>query len=400
MAISFVGSSNVANGLAQGTSAVVPRPPGVVNGDFLLAFISIGNVGAVVPPAGWADIPLGTFTAPNLQCRAYWKVAAGEPVSWTWTFPNTSYVGIAHATRGVGAVFGAAQGDDGLSLLAHTTPVVAAPSGGWLVSSWTGRNLLALGWAPPAGDTERQDVTGGLIILLNVSHAVDDTNASVVAGNYSKTTNSLIAVRALDALVSLSPLLDPLLAVPVDGRAVFDTSVLGVGLLADPLDTFAVFGAATLGLGLLPASVDTVQDFGVSVVVPGEVFLFPLVLDGRHLLSVAEVVPGEVVLGGMPLVTVQDFGASSVEPGEVVLLPPPVTAVDDFDGPHEVMLGFAISDFSVDFYAVFGDALLGRQIGSDVEPFLVPNPFVVDTFEHVGAAGLIFNSVAASGPCC
>ena len=209
MAISFVGSSFVANGLAAGTSATLPRPGGTADGDRLLAFISIGHNGAIGAPAGWTEVPLTDVAFGTLQSRIYTKVANAEPASWVWTFSSAAYVGIAHATRGVGGIFAADQDDDGISLLVHTTPTLPAPSGAWLVSSWTGRNLLALGWSPPAGDTERQDVVGGLLILLNVNHAVDDTNGPVAAGSYSKSAATLVAVRAFDALVVLAPTLDP-----------------------------------------------------------------------------------------------------------------------------------------------------------------------------------------------
>ena len=246
--ITFVGSSNVSNGVAQGTSAVVPKPGSVVNGDFLLAFVSIGNTGTIGAPAGWTEVSLGTNTAPNLQNRIYFKVASGEPASWTWTFSSAAYVGICHATRGAGTVFAANQSDDGLSLLAHTTPVVAAPANAWLVSSWTGRNLLALGWSPPSGDVERQDVVGGLLILLNVNHAVDDTNGPVAAGNHSKTANTLIAVRSLNALVALAPVLDPVMLGEVKSPLSFGTPGVGLDLGVPQVLAPVTFGSSELSL--------------------------------------------------------------------------------------------------------------------------------------------------------
>src|SRR5689334_18499080 len=101
MAISFVGSSNVSNGIAQGASAVVPKPAGTVDGDFILAFISVGNNNTITAPAGWTELSLTTnFAGATLQNRIYWKVASSEPASWTWTFTSSAYVGIAHTTRG------------------------------------------------------------------------------------------------------------------------------------------------------------------------------------------------------------------------------------------------------------------------------------------------------------
>ena len=262
--ISFVGSSNVANGLAQGTSAIVPRPVGVLDGDRLLAFISIGHTGAITAPAGWSEVPLGVNTVgATLQNRIYTKVASSEPASWTWTFTSAAYVGIAHATRGVGGIFAAQQSDDGLALLGHTTPILPAPVNAWLVSSWTGRSLLALGWAPPAGDAERQDVIGGLLVLLNVNHAVDDTAGPVAAGNYSKTATTLLAVRALDALVVLAPTLDPVTLGPLKSPASFGTfSIEHTLTLPDVLKSPITFGSFIAELNVTAQAILAPVAFG------------------------------------------------------------------------------------------------------------------------------------------
>lgn len=299
MAISFVGSSNVSNGLAQGTSAIVPRPVGVIDGDRLLAFISIGNNGAITPPAGWSELVLATNTAGvTLQNRIYTKVAASEPASWTWTFTSAAYVGIAHATRGVGGIFAAQQSDDGIALLAHSTPVLPAPAGAWLISSWTGRNLVALGWAPPAGDTERQDVIGGLLVLLNVNHAVDDTAGSVAAGNYSKTAATLIAVRALDALVVLAPVLDPITLGELKSPKSFGSlSIEHTVTLQPPVKSPITFGSSVVEMTVTDLSVKSPNtfapfslEFGISVSpVPSPLtlgtFLAELTIDDPAILS-------------------------------------------------------------------------------------------------------------------
>lgn len=276
MAISFVGSSNTSNGLAAGTSAVIPRPAGVVDGDFLLAFVSIGHTGAITAPAGWTEVPLSVNTAPSLQNRIYRKVAASEPASWTWTFASSAYVGICHATRGVGAVFAAQQSDDGLSLLSHTTPTLPAPNNAWLVSSWTGRNLVALGWAPPAGDSERQDVIGGLLVLLNVNHAVDDTNGPVPSGNYSKTALTLIAVRALDALVVLAPTLDPIQVQPFPAPVTFGSVLIQPSLLLGVIPVPVLIGALSVGHTLTLSDTLSPYLFGTELVEHTADFLNPI----------------------------------------------------------------------------------------------------------------------------
>lgn len=336
-----MGSSFVANGLAQGTSAVLPRPGGTVDGDRLLAFISIGNSGAITAPAGWVELPLTDVAFATLQSRIYTKVASGEPASWAWTFSSAAYVGIAHVTRGVGGIFAADQDDDGVSLLAHTTPNLPAPTGAWLVSSWTGRNLLALGWTPPAGDTERQDVIGGLLILLNVNHAVDDTNNPVAAGSYSKSALTLIAVRAFSGLVVLAPTLDPVQVQALKSPVSFGSLALEPGLLLGVTKSPCNFGDLSVGhtltlthilspylfgtelveLSILTDEIESSVLFGLFGIDP-EITLMPLdrsILEGSYLLEL------ELQLQ-QPLPVPEEFGQLS--PSLLVELPDLLSPVD------------------------------------------------------------------------
>lgn len=441
MSIVFLGSSNVSNGLAQGTSAVVPKPGGVVDGDFLLAFISLGNTGTVVAPAGWTEVVLAVNTAPNLQNRIYWRLASSEPATWTWTFPSAAYVGIVHATRGVSHVFAANQSDDGLSLLAHTTPVIAAPANAWLVSSWTGRNLLALGWAPPAGDTERQDVIGGLLILLNINHAVDDTSAPVVAGNYSKTTNTLLSVRALSGLVALAPTLSPLLPTALDLKAPIAQPVMSRTMLPTALDLKAPFATATLGVGVLPSALDLKAPVGAAVLnrailadiidlksLVGDPIMGPAGLvwtpvNAVHLQVTAELIAGEVFLDAPPVVTFSDLASATITPGQVTIQGTPLPLIDGiseaeiipgevtlfpqslnlshlFSNAEQILLGDLISNESpIDTQALFGTTVFGLQIGSAVTPFVIPPINTVNGYEKFADAQ-IFPVYPYGGVCC
>jgi hypothetical protein len=405
MAISFVGSSNVSNGLAQGTSAVVPKPGGVVNGDFLLAFVSIGNTGAITAPAGWAEVPLGTNTAPNLQNRIYWKVASGEPASWTWTFSSAAYVGICHATRGVSHVFSGNQNDDGLSLLSHTTPVIAAPANAWLVSSWTARNLLALGWSPPAGDTERQDAIGGLLILLNVNHAVDDTNAPVAAGNYSKTANTLTSVRALDGIVALAPVLDPLTVVALDFKALVSAPTVGLGLVGAALDLSVLMALAVMGpVGIVGAPVDSAFVAPTATLTPGEVFLDAVPFDGFYGFGADTLTPGLVTLGASPILLAADVAEPEIIPGEVTVFAEPIPTSFGFTGDEMIVLGYLISN-ETPLVTSFDHPgfLLGLQISSSLTPFLVPPINTVNTylrFPNPPMGAVVYVIPEHGGVCC
>jgi len=81
-------SASAENGVAS--SLVVPRPAGVVNGDLLLAVVNLRHDGTVATePIGWTRIGeelANTGPDGGIYQRAYWRVAAAEPASYTWTF--------------------------------------------------------------------------------------------------------------------------------------------------------------------------------------------------------------------------------------------------------------------------------------------------------------------------
>ncbi|HZM83765.1 MAG TPA: hypothetical protein VFC19_49230 [Candidatus Limnocylindrales bacterium] len=83
MTVAFRAGANVVNGTA-GTSVTVSKPAGTADGDFLLAFIAEVGVGSITPPAGWTLIG-SQANGTDVTLAAYWKPAASEGASWTWT---------------------------------------------------------------------------------------------------------------------------------------------------------------------------------------------------------------------------------------------------------------------------------------------------------------------------
>jgi hypothetical protein len=74
------------------TSLIGTLPAGTVNGDALYACIftasTSSNPGITGVPAGWTL--LDTTTVTNGRMSVYWKVAASEPSTWTWTAGGNS----------------------------------------------------------------------------------------------------------------------------------------------------------------------------------------------------------------------------------------------------------------------------------------------------------------------
>lgn len=81
--IEFVDDNQVLNSTA-GTSVVVPKPAGLVDGQLMVAFISAASVTTFTPPAGWEGIEVQDIGS-SLRLISYWKVASTEGASWTWS---------------------------------------------------------------------------------------------------------------------------------------------------------------------------------------------------------------------------------------------------------------------------------------------------------------------------
>jgi hypothetical protein len=115
MAVAFRSSATAK--YATVTNITVTKPAGTVDGDMLIAFLSVGGAGipTVGAPAGWTlhttytDITAGGFTVRNFL---YWKAASGEGANWQWTFT------LSNAECSVLALTGADP----------TTPIPSAPS--------------------------------------------------------------------------------------------------------------------------------------------------------------------------------------------------------------------------------------------------------------------------------
>lgn len=100
MSITLRSSANVVNGTA-GTSVTVAKPAGTVDGDFLVAFVSRNSSTIPSAPSGWKTLgsQLGNSSSMILGC--WYKVAAGEPASWTWTVLSSINWGWVGAYTGV-----------------------------------------------------------------------------------------------------------------------------------------------------------------------------------------------------------------------------------------------------------------------------------------------------------
>lgn len=75
------------------TNMTIAKPAGTVDGDLLVAAITIDNTNAVTAPAGWTLIADTLFSSSTKHVSTYYKVASSEGASWTWTFASTICTG-------------------------------------------------------------------------------------------------------------------------------------------------------------------------------------------------------------------------------------------------------------------------------------------------------------------
>lgn len=138
----------------SGSDVVLSKPTGTVEGDVLVAFITVNwtSTPTITPPSGWTQVGTwGASGASSTHAGVWYKVAgASEPTSYTWTISTTMtdsgsaivrYTPTAPTTP-PGIIDAAAAGST-------ATPAVA-PS---VTTTGTGDTLIALFTASTAGST-------------------------------------------------------------------------------------------------------------------------------------------------------------------------------------------------------------------------------------------------------
>jgi hypothetical protein len=86
--VAAVRQAHSENPYAATATPVANRPTGTVDGDLLFTFFYIDRTTETVTTlAGWTLLQGPTDSAGSGDARGYlyWKIASGEPASWTWT---------------------------------------------------------------------------------------------------------------------------------------------------------------------------------------------------------------------------------------------------------------------------------------------------------------------------
>lgn len=201
----------------QGQSA--NKPTGVVDNDVMIAvvtvFADLGDVTTltITPPAGWNLIRRMNHAGENMGMATYYKVAASEGASYTWTLSSgSSLVGIM-AYSGVDTADPIDVENASTDLngnppgfgLSHVTPsVTTTVANTRIVTAFVhgdGRGVFS----PPAGETERFETAYGNTGSDIASAGNDEAQAAIGATGTKTTSMSGIASGGISQILALAP---------------------------------------------------------------------------------------------------------------------------------------------------------------------------------------------------
>ncbi|WP_460788776.1 PKD domain-containing protein [Nocardioides maradonensis] len=206
--ITFVGASHSGPGATASKSVTIPAA--AVPGDTAVLVLTSSTANTWTGPGtGWSQV--STVTNVSIRSTVWTKLlAAGDPGSTvTFTSPSNAkavvsmgvYDGVS-TTQPVDVSAGA--GDAGGTV--HTTPVVAATAGDWVVSSWTDKSSAVTAWTAPSGATFRDSSfdTGS---SGRFSSLLTDSGGPAAAGTYGGLTATTDAAsdKAIMWTIALGP---------------------------------------------------------------------------------------------------------------------------------------------------------------------------------------------------
>ncbi|TFV68758.1 PKD domain-containing protein, partial [Blastococcus sp. CT_GayMR19] len=164
------GASTSAAGTTAGTSVVVPKPAGVVDGDILIAQITADGAPSVsAAPAGWSTVVSPLAVGNSARVFAYYRViptASAEPASYTWRLSSsvrwnavmTDFHGV-DTTTPFDTVARTRVNTSNSNTVA--VPGVTTTTAGAMLVGGVGPNSASVAVTPPTSWTESIESRGG-----------------------------------------------------------------------------------------------------------------------------------------------------------------------------------------------------------------------------------------------
>lgn len=201
-ALSFVGANGA--GVAASTGSV-GVPAGTALGDTMLLFVNSATTSPVVTaPPGWT--PVGTRVSGGMATYLWRRTAALGDLGSTVTVDAGTPTKLAVQLLAYrGATLSDAASLAEASGTSHTTPVLAATAGSWVVSYWADKSSSTTAWTAPPGVAVRH--TAYTTLSGRVTALVADSGAPVAAGPAGGlvATTDASSTRAATWTVLLAP---------------------------------------------------------------------------------------------------------------------------------------------------------------------------------------------------
>jgi hypothetical protein len=203
-----------------GASAIVNKPTGVVEGDYLICVQTCdlnGSLAGMTAPSGWVE--RGSSSRSDVGFMKVWTKVAGPSEPTTYTFPDPGGAqdcAIILAATGQDPNSPIAAGPtfaSGAASTSHPAPSVAGVANGLLVTAHAaGTGGTTRSYTPPSGMTERQESgasTGATIVLeLNTldlaAGGQTGTKTATCSGSAPYVTMSLV-IAPVSTAVTASP---------------------------------------------------------------------------------------------------------------------------------------------------------------------------------------------------
>lgn len=224
MAIAFSTFASTDNA-APGTSIVINKPTGVVNGDLMFAVISFTSGSETISsaPAGWTLIQATSSGGANqISLSTYYRIASGEGASYTWNYTGSGINNCGFIIRITGAhattpydVSSGTYGQGGVA----TGSGISSSFNDSLVCFVVGYQSDQLGWSftTPIGYTSRVSLASS-----GAAHAFGCDKIQTGAGNTGSPTTSPPTAISTDWWAAQMVVFRPPVAAanPMDGQTI------------------------------------------------------------------------------------------------------------------------------------------------------------------------------------
>ncbi len=220
---SFVASASASSGAAVSNSITVARPTGTAAGHVLIGHLVLkGTVtSGTTPPPGWTLLDLRVTTGANpLTQMVYWRVAsAGEPASYTWTWPiNVRVAAAIIAVSNAEPInpFDVWAANTAVNNATINLPILTTTSANTLLVALLGSSRGS-SHDTPTGMTERYDlnalptgqpangITASGATQLQAAPGSTGSKSATIAGGAADNVAHLLALRPRGALTLAVP---------------------------------------------------------------------------------------------------------------------------------------------------------------------------------------------------